>query len=270
MSDTIKLNYVGYYRSYKKPLFDDNSVYAICYHDYDLQRLSRPSINHASRAIKGLPETISLLDKNGYVLLTEYIQWAWYNWCKNRTSQAESENKKSFFSLTTSDRAWTNRYGSNAKGGFPACANYPCGTNLDKEPMRLFPLLSGGAYIKIIGGIGTNVLEFETMSSSEDLSKYNPLTHPYLFFKPTNSIREEIWWNKKTHEIVYKDDDGNYPEDSIWTGKYIENMVTPFPQFDENSIIPIIAREEKYNRIEAWKVKILPKGSPIPSPFVFK
>lgn len=236
-------------------------VFGFCYHDYDLHKLSRPTYNGAPRSIVGLPETVSLRDRNGFVLLTEEIQWQWYRW--NLLTSNQLEDKNSFFSLTTSDRAFTNRYGSNQKGDFPACANYPCGTNLDAEPMRLFPLLCGGAYIKIIGGIGTSLLTFETMSSTEDLSKYSPFSHPHLFYKPTNSIREEIWWDKKTHKIVPKGTIG-----SIWSEKWIEHKVTPFPQFKNKSIVPMITRGERFNHIEAYKVKILPFGSSVPSPFV--
>jgi len=263
MPNDITLNYNGYYRNYKEPSITNDDVFGFCYHDYDLHKLSRPSYNGAVRSIRGLPETVSIIDRNGYVLLTEDIQWHWYNWNKLYVNQSEEENKRSFFSLTTSDRAWTNRYGSNSKGG-TACANYPCGTNLDKEPMRLFPLLSGGAYIKIIGGIGTEFLTYETMSSTESLDNYSPFTHPHLFYFATNSIRIEIWKNKKTGAIVPEGTTG-----SIWTEKWIENKVEPFPQFQNKAIVPMISRGIKYNKIESYKVKILPKGSPIPSPFVY-
>lgn len=218
--------------------------YAFVLHDYDLIKLSRPSRNRAPRRIKGLPETVSLKDKTGFVKLTPDIQWAWFRW-NELLNQNPLQNQNDFRSLTASDRAFTNRFGSDK------CACYPCNANLDKEPMRYFPLLCGGAYIKIVGGLGTKLLAFETMSSTEDLSVYHPLSHPHLFFRATNSIREEIWKNGK------------------WTGKYIENKVISFHQFQYQAIVPILARGAKVNYVEAAKVRLLPPGSPIPSPFVY-
>lgn len=253
--------------------------YGFLYHDYYLHGMSRPTLNGASRRFFGLPETVAVLDKNGYVELTEDIQWAWYNWNTSLVNQSQAENISDFLSLTASDRAFTNRYGSNQKGSFPACACYPAGTNLDKENMRLFPLLMGGAYIKITGGVGTSVLTYETMSSSEDLSKYSPKTHPHLFYSATNSRREEIWKDKDGNLFYQYGQDKWHnsanqpivspPASAQWTGKWVEDKVDPFPQFDRKAVVPIITRNARENKVESYRVKLLPKGSMIPSPFVF-
>ena len=120
-----------------------------------------------------------------------------------------------------------------------------------------------GTPVLVIRAINTKILTFETLSSTEDLTQYHPFIHPHLFYYPTNSIRIEIWKNKKTGQIVPP-----YSPQSIWTDKWIENKVVAFPQFQEKSVVPIMTNGEKLNRIEANKVRILPFGASIPSPFI--
>ena len=225
--------------------------YAVTLHDYEIRALSRPTYNGAVRAVHGLPETVKVNDKFGFVLLTKPLQFAWYDWCRFRTTQNDTNNKTSFRSLTTDGRAFTNRYGSTT------CANYVTGDNLDAEPMRLFPLLCGGAYIKIVGGVGTAELTFETMSSTEDVTQYNPTTHPYLFYSAVNSVRSEIWV------------DNVNGTKQVWNGKWDEHQAIPFHQFDYKAIVPIIAKGSKTQKIDASLVRLLPTGSPVPSPFVY-
>ena len=163
----------------------DDAQYAVTLHDFERWGLSRPSFKKSVRGVHGLPETVTVLDKAGHILLTERIQMQWYAWlCSLVPGRTEKENQKDFGSLTASDRAFTNRYGSTDNGGAAyARACYPAKTNLDQEDMRFpFPLLCGGTYIKILGNPDAPVLDYETLSSTEDLTVYSPATHPHLFF----------------------------------------------------------------------------------------
>lgn len=242
-----------------------DGTYAMCIHDYDRVGVSRPTLNRAPRSIHGLPETVRVMDTNGFVWMTPTIEDAIWNWNKERCPQMVTKQlEASYYSLFTSDRAWTNRYGSDV------CANHPLGTNLDKEDKRLFPLLGGGTVIKIKSGLGTNVLTYETMSNTDDFSQYSPTTHPWLFFNPPNSRRDEIWWMKQNHDIIVPTPlDINNPQPGTeWSGKWIEHYVDPFPQYQEHSILPIITRSSHENRISTNLVVILEPGSLWPNPFV--
>jgi hypothetical protein len=200
-----------------------------------------------------------VFDTGGYIQLTQELQWDWFNLlCSLDGGHDLNYYQDKFKSLTASDRAWTNRYGSDV------CAVYPSKSNLDKEDMRLFPLLSGGAVIKIIGDPTAQTLQYETLSTKDRLSDYSPITHPHLFFYPTNSVRTEIWWDKQTHEIVPEGTPG-----SIWSESWVENKVLPFPQFNGLSIVPIITRGARVQFIDKSKVRLLPLGSQFPSPFVY-
>ncbi|MBI5964922.1 MAG: hypothetical protein HY863_15695 [Chloroflexi bacterium] len=243
----------------------DDAQYAVCLHDFERHGVSRPTLNGDARKVHGLPETVSVLDRNGFIFLTKPIQMQWHKWCCAAVpSMSAADQVKSFVSLTASDRAWNNRYGSDLY----AC--YPAGTNLDKEVMRLFPLLGGGTVIKILNDPNSQILEYETMSSTEDISIYSPATHPHLFFQPPNSIRVEIWWMKKDHSVIVPTPpDINKPAPGTeWSGKWDEHRVDPFPQFANQSIVPIMTRGAKFNRIDRVKVRLLPKGAAFPSPFV--
>jgi hypothetical protein len=225
--------------------------------------MSRPTLNGAVRSIHGLPETVRVNDINGFVWMVEDLEWAIWNWNKTKSGLSESSLRSSYYSIFTSDRAWTNRYGSDI------CANHTLGTNLDKEDKRLFPLLGGGTVIKLKEPVIGDVYTYETMGSEDDFTQYDPSTHPWLFFQSPNSIRTEIWWTKKDHVIVPTPIDINNPvPGTIWSDTWVENLVSPFPQFEEHSILPIITRSSHENRINANLVTILEPGSDWPNTFV--
>lgn len=246
-SSTVKIPSVG--------------IYARCLHDFERHSVSRPTLNGAARSVHGLPETVKVNDTNGFVWMTPQVEWAIWNWIIARApGLTEREAKNSYYSLFTGDRAWTNRYGSET------CANHILGTNLDMENKRLFPLLGGGAVIKLKVSEGA-VYTYETMSTADDFLQYSPDSQPWLFFKPPNSRREEIWWMKKDHSKTLPPPPPNIIG-SEWSGSWIESFVDPFPQFKGHSILPMITRNAHEQKINANLVEILEPGSDWPNPFV--
>lgn len=210
--------------------------------------VSRPTRNDAGRAIKGLPATARFLDDT-LVLMTRDIQFWMHEMCWSRSpSMTEEDAKKSWRSLMTNDRFITNFAGNWTN------ADYVNGTLLNKEAMRLQPMTCGGAILKIIGETriaGEDCYIFEAIDCFGDYRSYTPETHPYLFYRPNNSVRVEIL-----------DSLGN------WTGKYRENKADPFPQYKDNSIIPVFAVGRSENYLPKWRIRLLSDGESFPSPFV--
>jgi hypothetical protein len=243
-------------------LVPTSGVYGVVKLDYDQQwpaeqipdptrrfHVSRPTRNNAPRYTKGLPATARFLDDK-IVVMTEEIQRWMFGMCWNSVpGMTEYEAKQSWRSLTADDRYITNFAGSTTK------ADYINGTNIDKGPMNLVPMGTGGTILKIIGEdnnfFGEDCWIFEAINMLGNFKKFTPLTHPWLFYQPTNSVRVEIM-----------------KPNGVWSGAYREDKSDPLPQFRGKSIVPVVNVGKSYNYLPKWRIRILSPGEPFPSPFV--
>lgn len=239
----------------------DSSVYGVVYLDYDQvwptfvideesrrRNVSRPTRNNAARYTKGLPATAKFLDDR-VVVMTPDIQLWMHELCREQVPSMPADlARNSWKSLMADDRYITNFAGSTTR------ADYINGTNLDREPMALLPMSTGGAIKKIIGETriaGQDCWIFEAIDSLGNYRQYHPLTHPWLFYRPTNSVRVEL-----------------VNSNGVWTGGYRENKSDPLPQYDDKSIIPIFNVGKSENYLPKWRIRILNAGEQWPSPFV--
>lgn len=198
------------------------NIRCIVLHDIEREGMSRPEINKAPLSVMGLPETCKLIDSR-HVVLTRDLQEYWYGeLCKRNPNMSEAARKTGWKSLTRGWGAVTNKFGSE---GY---ADYINGTNLDKEPMRLEPIVMGGTILTLLG---------RARMYSE--ACYKILTDSFtirtgMFYTPTISRRDRT--------------------------------VIPFSQFD-NPLVPIMTKDKQYNYIPQNRVRIL-EDDETPSPFI--
>ncbi len=223
--------------------------------------VSRPTRNEAPRGIKGLPAVARFIIDD-YVDMTEDIQLWMHNLCWSLSpSITEQQAKYSWSSLMKGDRFITNRYGSDTN------ADYVNEKNLDNENMRLQPSACGGTILKITGEkriSGEDCWEFDAIDCLGNYKQYNLIDNWYMFYRPSNSVRIEIWIDKNGN--LFESTSSN-PTGSQWTGKYRENKSDPFPQYINNSIIPIFAVGNNKNYLPKWRIRIL-QPNEHPNPFV--
>ncbi len=217
---------------------------------------SRPSRNNADDGIRGLPATARFMVENSKrdnISLHQDLQLWMHDLCRQRIpGTSEAEAQKSWGSLTSgsgmSARFFTDFAGSDTH------ADYVNGNNLDKEPMKGKPLVTGGAILKIIGErrvAGTNCYVVEAINPTGNYRQYNPRDHWWLFFYPTVSAREQV-----------RDAEGNLLY-------FIEYISEPFPQYKNKTVMPVFATAgENENYIPKGRVKILGEYDALPSPFV--
>ncbi len=246
---------------WKHTVPSDNSIYGVVNLDYDQlwpesvidvpsrrYHVSRPTRNNSPVYTGGLPATAKFLDEN-VVVMTKEIQLWMHKLCWNQVpSMDEDVAKQQWHNLMEDDTYITNHAGSTTR------ADYVNGTNLNKQAMNLLPMATGGAILKIIGDGkigGEECWDFEAVDALGDFEQYHPLTHPWLFYRPTNSVRVKI-----------------YKPNGVWSGTYRENKSDPLPQYDSKSIVPIFNVGKSENYLPKWRIRILNPGEPWPSPFV--
>ncbi len=210
-------------------------------------RKSRPSRNGSPIYTEGLPATSRFIvsGNSEYVLLKEDLQRWMHDLCKARVpSIGEQEAKDSWKSLMDGGRYITDFAGSDTN------ADYINGTHLDVEPMKLKPMVTGGALLKIIGERrlgGYDCYVVEAINPTGNYRQYSPATHPHLFFQPTISRREQIV--TRWHALI-------------------EYLSIPFPQYRDNVILPVFAMAGmNENYIPKFRVRVLGEYEPTPSPY---
>jgi len=196
----------------------------------------------------GLPATAPFMVYEPDVIMTSQIQYWIHLLCWGRSGQSEADAKNSWRQLMADDKFTTNKAGSTTH------ADFINRTNLDKDPMRLMRLATGGAVLKITGSkniYGVECLEFSAIDAAGDFRQYTPDKFPWLFYQPTNSVREEI-----------------LNERGVWNGSFCENISDPFPQYNGRAILPIMSVGYPFGYIAKDRVRILADDEAFPSPFV--
>lgn len=227
--------------------FTLNPRYGIVLHDHEMLGISRPERNGAPTRVYGLPETQKLMD-NSPVILTEDLQWFWYDKLKLSYPSTQYDEdlpykkymQNAFKSLTHGGRAVTNFKGWN--NGY---ANYPSEINLDKGPMAFEPILMGGALVQILGQFfkyGEWFYKIRAIDAKKPLPDIDQYTTPYLFYYATVSTRNAL-------------------------GPGIR-QVDPFPQLSGRDVpIPIFSNTGA-NAIRQAVVRLLEPDEEAPSPYV--
>lgn len=217
--------------------------------------VSRPTRNNApgygsANYSAGLPATARFM-VDDVVVMTPAIQKWMHGLCSDKAglSPESIEAKNSWRSIMTGFRFITNFAGSETH------ADFINGANLDNDPMQLQPMGTGGTVLKILGEAkikGVDCWKVEAINDKEDFTRFTPLRHPHLFFRPTNSCRSPLF----------------YPT-GRWNGLYREDISTPFHQYRNMSIIPVWGVGVAYNFIAKSRVRVLGIGQSWPSAFVF-
>lgn len=192
------------------------------------------------RSLQNCPE-VHYLDH--YTTLTEPWQWFWYG--QNKPSGfGESEWKRQFGKYTADDAFITDYHGSTTS------ADYVNGTNLDKDPMKIKLLYTGG---NVMTGRLATFPDGEFLIPSY-LNAFAPppvgmtrLTHPWYIHEATNIS-------------------------NFLPGSTTQRFVNPFVNFGGRNTgigvnYPFMGNPEKLARIPvAWLRKLAP-DEPIPSPY---
>lgn len=226
--------------------FPRNMILARVKLNFELFGVSRPTQKGFAK-IRGLPDTRTYIasepSKNGRVILTPRLQQFWYDENVKRTSSRDKRfHDLSFLSLTTDDRYATNGAGSSTR----AC--YPVGTNLEKRPMEMNLLLTGGAVIELVSTqtytvMKKKLLGFKCIDALHpEIEKFNSEDYPYRWYEPTNSVHV----------------DGN------------ERISEPFGQYDNLAISPIMLPGTDIAWIDPSYIDILNPHEFIPRPFTME
>lgn len=207
---------------------------------------SRPSRNKAGVSILGLPATARFVENNdgGIVSLHRDLQLWMHELCKSRVpSMSDQQAKNSWYSLMEDGKFITDHAGSATH------ANFVNNTNLLKEPMKLKPMVTGGTILKIKGERrvkGVDCYVIEAVNPTGDYRQYTPQTHWWLFFYPTISRREQVV--RPDHALI-------------------ENLSIPFPQYNEQVILPVFAMAGM-NENYVPKDRVTLVSGDFPSPYV--
>jgi len=235
-----------------------DGVFCVVNLDYDqvwedgVTHKSRPSRNNAWKNtdgsfIYGLPATARFAVRSGskdFISLFKELQLWMHELCRSRVpSMSDAQAKKEWQGLMWGGRMITDHAGSDTH------ADYVNGTNLDQDDMKLKPMVTGGAILKIKGEIRLFGVDCWIVEAMNPLTyfNYNPIEHWWLFFYPTISRREGII--RPDHALV-------------------EYLSIPFPQYKNNVILPVFAPTGKNeNYIEKSRVRILDSNEPNPLPY---
>ena len=213
--------------------------YGICTLQYDRFGVSRPTQNgNANTRTKGNPDTVRLPVETGkpnLITLEQDMQLWMHELCWSRTPSMKKEDAQlSWKSLmsgasegnTRSARAFSNFTGSGTN------RDYVNDANRNAEPIKIDFVLCGGAFVEILGEDNRQAIKSQdclvvkAIDPAKDFREYHFKTHATLFFYPTNSVR-----------IPYLDKKGQP------TGKYIEYVSQPFPQYNDKSVMPIFGQK---------------------------
>jgi len=225
---------------------------AVVLSSYDKTGLSRATVNNSPAKARGIPDPVQYEgtnnDENKPVILTERLQWFWYNACVAKTPWlSDAQHKASFNSLTTNDRYITNGHGSNS------LRVYPTGKNSTKKDMQYFTLLTSHAIIEIAGEHKFWAKSWKTpfyvIDASKSVEEFTPEAYPYRWYRPLNSCRERLYDSRKR-----------------FIG-YDEHVEEPFPQFNEQAIVPMFMPNTNIAWIEDDAIRVLEENEALPYPF---
>lgn len=199
----------------------------------------------------GAPATARFSDDTPVKFFKDLQLWV-HALCSENSGQSEADNKKDFASMFRD-----NAFMSNFAGTWTR-ADYVNENGLPPE-IQLQPMSTGGNLLKVIGETTFRQLPHyivEAINPNVEFRRYHPSTHPWLFFRPTISVREWIPNGK-----------------GDWLEKR-EYFNEPFDDYGENAVLPVfgfrydVRSSTKYtNIILKSRVRVLGATEPVPNPY---
>lgn len=219
----------------------------------NVSRPTRNGIAYGAVSGIGLPATARFVDDTPVKFVKELQFWV-HDICSRNAAISEQEKRNSFRSLWR-DNAWMSNF-----AGSITRADYINNNGMPPE-IQLQPMATGGALLKITGETYIRGRACYLIEAINPLyfTGYDPDTTPWLFFRPTLSVRRWIFDDK--NNVIKKE----------------EHYNEPFPQYAEESIVPVFgfiknsASGTGYaNAIEKSRVRVLQKNEFIPNPFIIR
>lgn len=214
----------------------------------------KQGLGYNSPSGQSVPATARFLDDT-FVSFTKELQY-WFHFTINAGKTSASQAKKDFANCFR-DNAWmTNNAGSWTRADYI--------NNNNKPPyIQLQPMVTGGSVLKFVEEIVYKrqpAVLFEAINPLANYTDYSPLTHRWLFFRPTNSARVEIL-NPKGSRIGFKT---WYQEPSnSWYGEKMEMAVWGFIKNNKSST-------GWCGILEKSRVSFLKNDQPIPNPYIMR
>lgn len=203
--------------------------------------VSRPKRNQPSLNVeKGLPSTGRFVG-GMRVLFTKDMQLWVHGLCGGTPTTYKSDHA----GMWRGPAFMSNDY------GIEKYADWINLTKLSNGDPKIEPMGCGGTLLRVVGESATEWI-FEAINPFDNYRQYHPsnVQDRHLFFRPGNS----------RYEIV-RDQDG---KPIGWSN----SSAIPFSQYDNKAWVPILAHgNTNRNRIVKWRVKIIPRGVPIPTPW---
>ncbi len=203
---------------------------------------------------RSVPATARFLNDT-FVNFTKDLQ-EWFHYTIN-VGKTTSEQAKKDFANSFRDNAWmTNNAGSWTRADYI--------NNNGKPPyIQLQPMVTGGTVLKFVEEIiykKQPAVLFEGINPLDDYRSYSPVTHRWLFFRPTNSARVEIL-NQKKVRIGFKT---WFQEPSnSWYGEKMEMAVWGFIKNNKSST-------GWCGILEKSRVSFLKSDMPVPNPYIMR
>ena len=217
-------------------------------------RPTRNGIAYNAVSGQGLPATARFVDDTPVKFVRDLQYWV-HGLCSENASISDAEKKAAFRSLWR-DNAWMSNF-----AGTWSRADYINNNGLPPE-IQIQPMATGGALLRVVGETRvkqTDCLLIEAINPTKAYNPYHPRTHPWLFFRPTLSVRQWIFDNK--NNVIRKEE---------WYNE-------PFSQYAENAVVPVFgfvsdARSVTgwANVIEKYRVRILGTTEAVPNPFIIR
>lgn len=222
---------------------------------FPVQGMSRPEYNQiysdGTASTDGLPETIRLLNSVD-MPLTRSWQFALRDHMlkaclvagmpDNAATLAFVNN--AFRSVLRDNGAFSNKMGSTTR------ADYVNGTNLDQGPIKVATAITAGAYLKVLHGgvvedirgkLGIAVQTLDGNKPPPPLDAFDPhVENPNIFFA-VNSLRLRL------------------PDTTP--------RCDPFGQLGGLNVPFFVMGDGPINYIPANRLRLLPPGAPVPSPY---
>lgn len=228
-------------------------------HDYQVYGVSRPTFTDKANHVLGDPETIKVLYPV-FMPMTEAWQWyaadllalARYRKLYKELNLTQKEIiRTAFKSLYIGKRAFTNGHGWD-DGKRDYINNTPGSSPMDQETIttggNIVELLSGK--IRIGGKDVYKVRQLDATKPPPNPLLYNSVMTPWYIVKATNSQRVKIL-------------DAN----NEWTGRWIEDVVEPFPQNGGYDVPVAFMGKGDFNYIDSFRIQSLEDNEIIPSPY---
>lgn len=239
-------------------------------YNYHVSRNTRNRDGYFITSGRAVPATASFINDEN-VLFTCGLQYWIHEMNCHRVgvSQTSSQAIDWFKNMWRKDAFMTN-YAGFEDDNNPR-ENCLTGENFGKGFPVIQPMACGGTLLRVNGEgrkAGEDVWLVDAINPFVDYLQYNYVSHPYLFFIPTQSKR--VWYNKYGVRLENVPDGGDknptkkeeYYQEPLWF--YGETPTAPIFGYIPNSR----STTGWSAAIQKWRVRIIPPSDSIPNPFI--